>query len=106
MSAHVLPVFCCSTNPRPCRLASVHNHVGFSGSKKESVGADMSDCLAWSSSGIHLVLRRGRSGASSPEMAAVLATSWLTRPKKERISVRLVGVGKFAIASVIDWSTW
>ena len=48
MSAHVhvSPVFCYSTNPRPRRLVSVHNRVGLSGSKKESVGADMSDCLA------------------------------------------------------------
>ena len=42
---HVSPVFCCRTNPRPCRLASVHRRVGLVGSKYDSVGADIRD--AW-----------------------------------------------------------
>ena len=36
--------------------------------------------------------------------AAVLAESWLARPKKARRSVRLVGIGKSVIASVMDLS--
>ena len=39
---------------------------------------------------------------SSPASAAVLADSWLARLTKDRRSVRLVGVGNLAIASVID----
>ena len=61
---------------------------------------------AWSCSLDHVnsffVLSSGRSGASSPATDAVLAESWLTRPKKERRSVRLVGVGKLDIASGVS----
>ena len=86
--------------------------MGLVGSKNERVGADVSDCFAvvnaWSCSLDHVnsffVLSSGRSGASSPATDAVLAESWLTRPKKDRRSVRLVGVGKLDIASVIDLS--
>ena len=68
----------------------MHNLVGLVGSKNERVGADVSDCLAvvnaWSCSLDHVnsffVLSNGRSGASSPT-DAVLAESWLTRPKKD-----------------------
>lgn len=35
---------------------------------------------------------------------SVLAESWFANPKKERRSVRLVGVGKLEMAAVIDWS--
>ena len=45
---HVSPVFCWRTNPRPCRLASVHRRVGLVGSKYDSVGADTRDAFtAW-----------------------------------------------------------
>ena len=112
MRAHLSPVFCCNTNPRPCRLASVQRRVGLSGSKKEIVGADVRDCFAvtkaWSRFGDQVnsffVLSKGRSGASRPARVAVLAESWFARPKKERRSVRFVGVGNSDIASVIDWS--
>ena len=107
-------VFCCRTKPRPCLLASVHRRVGLLASKKASVGAVMRDSLAvenarsWSVDQMKsfFVLRRGRSGAKSAATVSVLAKSWLTSPKKERRSVRLVGVGNLAIASVNDWSMW
>ena len=51
------------------------------------------------------VLRRGRSGISKEETVLVEVDNWFTNPKKDRRSVRLVGVGKFEIASVIDLST-
>ena len=40
------PRICCKTNPSPCRLASVHSHVGLAWSKKASVGAEVRDFLA------------------------------------------------------------
>jgi len=47
------------------------------------------------------VLSKGCSGVSSVEMVFVHADSWLTKPKKDRRSVQLVGVGNFEMASVI-----
>ena len=75
------------------------------GSKYDSVGADMSDYFALvnasSSSEDQInsffVLRRGRSGASSPASASVLADSWFVRPTKDRRSVRLAGVGNWLL---------
>ena len=89
---------------------SVHTLVGLLGSKYDRVGTDVSDCFAlvnaWSRSDDHVnsffVLRRGRSGASSPAKVAVLADSWLASPTNDRRSVRVVGVGNLAIASMID----
>ena len=65
----------------------------------------MSECFAvmnaLSNSGDHtnsfFVLKRGRT------RVAVLAGSWFARPMNDRRSVRLLGVGNLAIASVIDW---
>ena len=34
------------------------------------------------------------------------ADNWLANSKKDLRSVRLVGVGKFEMASVMDQSTW
>ena len=50
------------------------------------------------------VLSSGRKGANRLARVAVLADSWLARPKNARRSVRLAGVGKLEIASVIDLS--
>ena len=110
MSTQLSPTFCWRTNPSPWRLASVHNLVGLFGSKYDSVGAEVSDSFAlmnaWSSSDDQVnsffVLRRGRRGVSSPASVAVLADSWFARPTKDRRSVRLVGVGNLAMASMID----
>ena len=61
---------------------------------------------ALSKSGDHtnsfLVLSSSCRGASRLARMAVLADSWLARPKKARRSVRLAGVGKLEIASVTD----
>ena len=84
----------------------------FSGSKKETVGADVRAFLAvvnaWSRSGNHVnsffVLSNGRMGANRLVSIAVLADSWFARPKKTRRSVRFAGVKKLEIASVIDLS--
>ena len=70
----------------------------------------MRACLAemkvLSKSGDHansfLVLSSGRRGASRLARVAVLADSWLARPKKAQRSVRLAGMGKLEIASVTD----
>ena len=51
-----------------------------------------------------LMLSSGRRGANSGSMVSVQAESWLTNPKNERRSVRLVGVGNCSIASVIAGS--
>ena len=88
----------------------MHNLVGLFGSKYNSVGAEVSDSFtlmnAWSSSDDQVnsffVLRRGHRGVSSPASVAVLADSWFVRPTKDRRSVRLVGVGNLAMASMID----
>ena len=48
------------------------------------------------------VLSRGRRGVSSSASVALLADSWFARPTKDRRSVRLVGVGNFSMASMID----
>ncbi len=74
ISAHLSPIFCCSMNPRPWRLASVHRHVSLFWSKKDRMGAVVRDCFvvanAWSSSGDYrnsfLVLSRDRRGANRP----------------------------------------
>ena len=49
--------------------------------------------------------QEGRRGASNEEIVLVEADNWLTNPKKDHSSVRLVGAGKLEIASVIDLST-
>ena len=51
-----------------------------------------------------LVCRSGRRGARSVAMVEVLDESWFTRPIKERRPVRLEGVRKLGIASVIEGS--
>ena len=45
------------------------------------------------------MLNRERSGASVSAMLFVLDASWLTRPKKDLRSVRLLGVGNLDMAS-------
>ena len=50
------------------------------------------------------MLSSGRRGANSGAMVSVQAESWLTNPKNDRRSVRLVGVGNCSIASVIAGS--
>lgn len=88
----------------------MHNLVGLLGSKYDSVGAEVSDSFAlvnaWSSSDDQVnsffMLRRGHRGMSSPASVVVLEDSWFARPTKDRMSVRLVGVGNLAIASMID----
>ena len=112
MRTQLLSSYCCSTNPRPCLLASVHSCVGLHMSKNDKVGVDVSDSLAiqnaWSCSAVHrnsfLVLRRGRSGASRPATVSVHADSWLANPKKERRSVQLLGVGNLVVTSVMNGS--
>lgn len=47
-------------------------------------------------------LNSGRRGANAVVIFLVLEASWLTSPQKERKSVRLLGVGKLAMASVIS----
>ena len=87
--------------------------MGLSRSNNETVGADVSACLALentcSRSGDHVnsffVLSSGRRRAKKLANVAVLAESWFARPKKARRSVRFPGVGKLVIASVIDLST-
>ena len=91
----------------------MQRRVGLSGSKKETVGADVSACLvvlnAWSRSGDRLnsffVLNNGRKCANRLASVAVLDESWFARPRKARRSVRFAGVGKLETASVIDLST-
>ena len=52
------------------------------------------------------VLTRGLRGVINGETVLVVADNWLANPKKDlRSHVRLVGFGKFEIASVIDLST-
>ena len=51
------------------------------------------------------MLRRGLSGVNNVATVLILEDNWLTSPKKERKSVRLVGMGNCDIASVMDWST-
>ena len=91
----------------------MQRRVGMEGSKYANVGVDVSDCLidwnAVSNSSDHtifFVLRSGRRGVRRLAIVAVVDESWLTNPTNERRSVRLVGVGKFVIASMMDGSTW
>ena len=51
------------------------------------------------------VLRSGRRGANKPATVGVLDDSWFTRPTNERRSERLVGMGNFEMASVMESST-
>ena len=53
-----------------------------------------------------LVLRRDWSGVSRDEIVFAEADNWLASSKKDLRSVRLVGVGKFEMVSVMDQSTW
>ena len=46
MRAQLSPFFCCNTNPRPLRLASVQRQVGLLRLKKERVRVDVMACLA------------------------------------------------------------
>ena len=48
------------------------------------------------------VLSSGCSGANTYAMSLVLEVGWLTRPKKEQKSVRLLGVGNCAMALVMS----
>ena len=105
---------CCHTNPKPWWLASVHSLVGLFMSKNESTVATVRDALAvknalsWVTDNLKsfFELSKGRSGVSNVEMVFVLAESWLTKPKNDRRSVWLVGVGNFEMVSIILWSTW
>ena len=47
-------------------------------------------------------LSSGRSGVRMLETLLTLDAGWLARPQKERRSVRVVGVGKFAIAAMMS----
>ena len=104
---------CCRTKPNPCRLASVHKRVGLLGSKKDNIGTAVSASFAavntfsWLS--LHrksfLVLSRGLSGVNNVATVLILEDNWLTSPKKEYKSVRLVGFGNCDIPSVMDSST-
>jgi hypothetical protein len=47
-------------------------------------------------------LSNGLKGARTVAISLVLDASWFTSPQKERRSERLLGVGKFEIASVIS----
>ena len=51
------------------------------------------------------VLSKGHSGASIVVNSFVLDASWLTNPKNDLRSVRLLGIGNFDIASVISLLT-
>ena len=90
-------------------LASVCRRVSLVASKYARVGADVSALLAaakaWSWACDHRnsfrELRSGHSGASTVARSLVLEASWFTRPQNERRSVRLLGVGKLAMASVM-----
>ena len=70
MRTQLSPFFCCSTNPRPRRLASVQRRVGLSGLKKEIVGEDVRACLAvvnaHSRSGAVVCPGGGSGGLSTP----------------------------------------
>ena len=75
-------------------------------SKYDNVGADTRDsftALSNSSDHVHSFLGQssGRRGDSSLATATVLADSWLSKPMKERRSVWLAGVGKFAMVCVM-----
>ena len=112
MRAQLSPFFCCSTKQRTWQLASVQRRVGLSRLKKERVGAEVRDCLAavnaWSMSGDHMnsffVLSSGCMSAKRWASVSVLTESWLARLTNEWRLVRLVGVGKLEIASVMDLS--
>ena len=105
---------CCITNPKPCLLVSVHNHVLLVTSKNNNSGALVrcffSFATAWSRSSVHVnlffVLSRGRSGASSSAILFMLELNWFTNLTNDRSSDRLVGVGNCDIAAVIDESNW
>ena len=78
---------------------------GDSGGECESLlGRDESFVKVGDHANSFLVLCSGRREASRLARVAVLADSWLARPKKARRSVWLVGVGKLEIASVTDLS--
>ena len=53
----LLSSYCCSTNPRPCLLASVHSRVCLQMLKNDKIGANVSDSLAiqnaWSCLAVH-----------------------------------------------------
>ena len=76
--------------------------MSLSGSKKETVGEDVSACFAlvntWLRSGDHInsffLLSSGRIGASRLASVAVHAESWFARLTKAWSSVRFAGVGK------------
>ena len=102
--------FCRSINLIPKVLVSVRRRVSFVVSKYAKVGEVISTflaCVKASSWGLPhrnslQVLSSGRRGANVSTMSLVLEVSWLTRPKKERRSARLLGFGNCAIASVMS----
>ena len=75
--------FCWRTKPRPRQLAFVQIRVGLLGSKKDRVGADIKDNLAFSKASSRpsdqtnsfLVLRRERRGLNRLAIVGVLAES-------------------------------
>ena len=100
-----------STKPIPNVLTSVWRRVSLVVSKYARVGEEVSTFLAYAKASLwgcahrnlFRVLSNGRSGANTFAMSLVLEESWLTRPKKERRSVRMLGVGNCAIASVMSF---
>ena len=92
----------------PWRLASVLRRVGLLRSKNANTVEQINCCFAsdkaWSWSGSHtysfFVLNKARSGASRFAILSVLVVNWFTRPKNERNSVRVAGVGNSEIAFV------
>ena len=46
-------------------------------------------------------LSSGCSGVRTLETLLILDASWLVRPQKERRSIRVMGIGKFAIAAMM-----
>ena len=90
----VSPCLCCKMNPSPWRLASVHSRVCLSTSKKERVGEEVSDSLAFPNArswlGVHtksfLMLSSGRRGANSGG-----ASRELVDQSKERTQICTIG---------------
>ena len=101
MRVHCSAVFCCSTKPSPCLLASVHKRVGLLMSKNDSCGGVVRDFLTWLRASSweedhrnsFLVLSKGLIGSRRVANVLVLDDNWFTRLRKDHNSERLMGVG-------------
>ena len=88
--------------------------MGLFRSKKDNVGAVVREPLAFMKASswcgvqkkLFLVLSNGCRGVSNNAIELLHVESWFAKPKKERRSEQLAGVGKLLMASVMDESTW